>query len=63
MSTDGTSQLGELPMEVFEKFIGALEGAEIPKEVRDRLHTTLLIDQKFTDGALRSAVFGEDDGE
>lgn len=63
MSIEKTSQLGELPKEVFEKFVVALEGAELPAEVRERLRATLLVDQKFTDAALRAAAFGEEDGQ
>ena len=63
VSKEPTSQLGELPREVFEKFVAALEGAGIPAEARERLRKTLLMDKKFADPARRLAVFGEEEGQ
>lgn len=60
MSDEEESQLSELSTEVFEKFLTALEQAGIPEEVRARLRQTLLSDPKFSDAALRTAVFGEE---
>ncbi|MCP5359890.1 MAG: hypothetical protein R3E75_08175 [Steroidobacteraceae bacterium] len=63
MSEESQSQIGELSAEVFEKFLAELEQAGIPEEVRGRLRQTLLIDPKFSDAALRTAVFGEESSQ
>lgn len=63
MTEESQSQLGELSAEVFEKFLAELEHAGIPEEVRARLRQTLLIDPKFSDAALRTAVFGEESSQ
>ena len=60
MSEEEELHLSELSTEVFEKFLTAIEQAGIPEEVRARLRQTLLVDPKFSDAALRTAVFGED---
>lgn len=60
MSHEAQVQLSELATEVFDKFLAALEQEGIPEEVRARLRRTLLVDPKFSDAALRTAVFGEE---
>lgn len=60
MSDEEESQLSELSTEVFEAFLTALEQAGTPEEIRVRLRQTLLVDAKFSDAALRAAVFGEE---
>jgi hypothetical protein len=46
---------------VFDAFIKDLEGAGVDESVRQRLRKALLEDRKYTDPALKAAVFG--DGE
>jgi len=47
----------EVPTQVFEKFLEALGGADVSVELVDRLRKTLLEDKKFTERALKEAVF------
>lgn len=60
MSEELQASIGELSTEVLEKFLAGLEQEGIPDEVRARLRQTLLVESKFSDTALRNAVFGED---
>ena len=50
----------DVPAQVFEDFLTALPVAEISEDVISRLRQLLLTDKKFTEHALRSAVFGEE---
>lgn len=60
MSDESQAQTSELSTEVFEKFLAGLEQAGISQEICSRLRETLLVDPKFTDTALRSAILGEE---
>ena len=59
MSTSDSTQT-DVPAQVFEDFIGTLSTGKISEDVIARLRQTLLTDKKFTDAALRAAVFGDE---
>ncbi len=50
----------DVPAQVFEKFLQALEGATVSAELVARLRKTLLEDKTFTEQALKEAVLGEE---
>jgi len=56
-TTEGTA---EVPAQVFEKFLQALEDAGVSVELVARLRKTLLKDKTFTDRALKEAVLAEE---
>ena len=51
---------GDVPADVFEKFVQALVDANAPPDVVNRLRKTLLQDKTFTKRALKDAIFGEE---
>ena len=59
-----TSPTGEgtpdVPVQVFERFLQALEGTGMSAELVARLRKTLLEEQTFTKSALKAAVLGEE---
>jgi hypothetical protein len=55
-TADGTP---DVPTQIFEKFLQALEGAGQSAEIITRLRKALLEDQAFTENALKKAVLGE----
>ena len=50
----------DVPTQVFEKFLEALAGANIPAEVVARLRKALVEDKTFNDRALRAAVLSDE---
>ena len=50
----------DVPAQVFEKFLQALEDASVSDELIARLRKTLLDDKTFTERALKAAVLGEE---
>jgi hypothetical protein len=50
----------DVPTQVFEKFLEALTGANIPAEVVARLKKALVEDKTFTDRALKAAVLSDE---
>lgn len=50
----------DVPAQVFEKFLQALEDAGASAELIARLRRTLLEDKTFTERALKEAVLGEE---
>jgi hypothetical protein len=50
----------DVPTQVFEKFLEALTGADIPAEVVARLKKALVEDKTFTDRALKAAVLSDE---
>ncbi len=59
MSTNESKQ-ADVPAQVFEDFIEAMSTAKVSEDVVARLRQTLLTDKKYTDAALRVAVFGDE---
>ena len=56
-TVDGTT---DVPAQVFEKFLQALEGTGVSAELIARLRKTLLVDKAFTERALKEAVLAEE---
>jgi hypothetical protein len=56
-SLEGTP---DIPVQVFERFLKALEDTAESAELVARLRKTLLEDQTFTESALKVAVLGEE---
>jgi len=50
----------DVPARVFEKYLQALVEAKASPEVISRLRATLLEDKRFTERALKDAIFGEE---
>jgi hypothetical protein len=50
----------DIPTQVFEKFLQALNGAQLPADVVARLRKTLLQDKSFTERALKEAILSEE---
>jgi hypothetical protein len=50
----------DVPAQVFEKFLQALGEAGASAELVTRLRKTLFEDKKFTERALKEAVFAEE---
>jgi hypothetical protein len=56
-TVEGTT---DVPAQVFEKFLQALEVSGVSAELIARLRKTLLEDKTFTERALKEAVLGEE---
>lgn len=50
----------DIPAQVFESFLLELESTGASSEMVARLRKTLLDDRIFTEGALKTAIFGEE---
>jgi hypothetical protein len=48
----------DVPAQIFAKFLQNLRDAGAPPELVDQLRKTLMQDKKFTEHALKEAVFG-----
>lgn len=53
-------EMADVPAQVFESFLEALQGTDVSAEVVARLRKTLLVDQTYTEGALKAAIWGEE---
>jgi hypothetical protein len=51
---------GDIPGQVFDKFLEALRCADVSPELIARLRKALLEDKTFTDRTLKAAVLGEE---
>jgi hypothetical protein len=51
---------GDLPTQVFEEFLQALNKADVPPELIARLGKTILEQKVFTEAALRAAILEEE---
>ena len=61
MTTSPTDEgTPDVPAQVFEKFLQALESKDVSAELVARLRKTLLEDKKFTEHALKKAVLSEE---
>lgn len=60
MTESRTTLRPDVPVEVFDKFLNALQEANLPEEVVYRLRVVLLEERNFTDRALKAAVLGEE---
>ena len=61
MTTSSTVQgTTDVPAQVFEKFLQALEGSRVSAGLVARLRKTLLEDKTFTERALKEAVLSEE---
>ena len=58
LSTNGKGR--DVPAQIFEEFLKALEADGASPELITRLRKTLLENKTFTDRALKAAVFGEE---
>jgi hypothetical protein len=56
ISTSTTVGVSDVPTQVFEKFLEALAGAQLPADLVVRLRKTLIEEKSFTDAALTAAV-------
>jgi hypothetical protein len=56
-TVEGTT---DVPAQVFEKFLQALEDTGAPAELVARLRKTLLEDKAFTERALKEAILAEE---
>lgn len=60
MATQPTHEgMPDVPTQVFEDFLHALADAGISVELIARLRKTLMVDKKFTERALKEAIFPE----
>jgi hypothetical protein len=50
----------DIPTQVFESFLTELASTEASSEMVARLRKTLLVDQVYTESALKAAVLGEE---
>lgn len=50
----------DVPAQIFEQFLQALSDTGMSVELIARLRKTLVEDRTFSDGALKTAVFGEE---
>ena len=50
----------DVPAQIFEQFLQALGDTGMSAELIARLRKTLVEDRTFSDGALKTAVFGEE---
>ncbi|HUW71185.1 MAG TPA: hypothetical protein VMX33_13225 [bacterium] len=50
----------DIPTQVFERFLSEMESAGASSEIIVRLRKTLLVDQVYTEIALKAAILGEE---
>jgi len=62
MSDQEKNQQADVPTQVFEGFLRALEKEGVAQEVVQRLKKTLIEEGKFSDKQLKSALFPEETG-
>lgn len=60
VSASGINGTTDIPTQVFESFLSELKSTGASSEMIERLRKTLLEDHIFTEGALRTAVLGEE---
>lgn len=60
MSVPEETKKSDVPTQVFESFLAALEKDGVAQEVIQRLKTTLIEDGKFSDKQLKAALFPEE---
>lgn len=60
MSVPEQEQKADVPAQVFQSFLAALEKEGIDQEVIQRLKKTLIEDAKFSDKQLKSALFSDE---
>lgn len=60
MSTPEQTPQADVPTQVFESFLTALEKEGVAQEVIQRLRKTLVEEGKFSDKQLKSALFPEE---
>lgn len=62
MTVEGGQPLqgGNLPSQIFERFLDGAAAANVPKETIEALRQTLLDDKLFKESALKKAILGED---
>ena len=60
MTTSTPEGTPDVPTQVFEMFLQALEGAGVSAELVARLRKALLEDKTFTEHALKEAVLPEE---
>ena len=60
MKTPTKDGIGDLPERVFEEFLDALADAGASEELVEQLRKTLLVEQNFTERALKAAVMPEE---
>lgn len=60
MSEPEQSQKTDVPTQVFEGFVAALEKEGVSQEIVARLKKTLIEEAKFTDKHLKAALFPEE---
>ena len=51
---------GDVPTQVFQKFLDAVTAGGGSPEMVDRLKQALLVDNDFTEDGLKTAIFGEE---
>jgi len=54
-----TGAVSDVPRRVFTDFLDALVAKGIPTDIISRLRKTLLVDHRYSDKALKEAVFPE----
>jgi hypothetical protein len=54
-----STAVGDVPTQVFEKFLEAITAAGVAPEMVGRIRKALLEDHDFTEDGLESAIFGE----
>lgn len=57
-TSDPASQ--DIPERIFEVFLANLETAGVEEAVRTRLRKTLIEDKRFSEAAIRAAVFANE---
>jgi hypothetical protein len=60
MTAPPTEGMPDVPTQVFEQFLQALEENGVSAELVARLRKTLLEEKTFTEGALKDAVLKEE---
>lgn len=62
MSSPEQTPQADVPVQVFESFLVALEKEGVDQEIVQRLKKTLIAEGKFSDKHLKSALFPEEVG-
>jgi hypothetical protein len=60
MAAPEQTQKTDVPTQVFEGFLAALEKEGVAQEIIQRLKKTLIEEAKFTDKHLKAAIFPEE---
>jgi hypothetical protein len=60
MNNSASQPQGEIPKDIFEKFLAGLAESDVPREVVERLRQTIADQSDLSEKAIKTALFQSD---